>query len=94
VDGVPPRGLRLDDQGQASIDLWADENRQTIVTLARRLGDGLHTLTLEPAAEARVTVDALVVSERGSELLVYLLWGLCGLLILVGVALWLRGSPG
>jgi hypothetical protein len=93
VDGVPPEGLRLDDRGQASIDLWAGESRQTIVTLARSLGAGTHTLTLEPAGEARVTVDALVVSERGSELLVYLLWGLCGLLILVGVALWLRNSP-
>jgi hypothetical protein len=92
VDGVPPAGLRLDDQGRASIDLRADGSRQTTVTLARSLGDGTHTLTLEPAAKGRVTVDALVVSERGSELLVYLLWGLCGLLILVGVALWLLGS--
>lgn len=93
VDGVPPEGLRLDERGQASIDLRAGESRQTVVTRARGPGDGTHTLTLDPAAEARVTVDALVLSERASELLVHLLWGLCGLLILVGVALWQRNSP-
>ena len=93
VNGIPPWGLRLYDQGQASIDLRADGSRQTIVTLARSLGDGMHTLALEPAAKGRVTVDALVVSERGSGLPICLLWGLSGLFILVGVALWLRGSP-
>jgi len=93
VDGVPPVGFRLDERGQASIDLRAGENRQATLTLARGLGDGKHTLTLEPAGEARVTVDALVVSERDSELLVYPLWGLCGPLVLVGFALWLRSSP-
>jgi hypothetical protein len=63
------------------------------VTLTRGLGDRAHTLTLDPATEARVRVDALVVSERRSELLVYVLWGLCGPLILVGVAFLLRNSP-
>jgi hypothetical protein len=92
VDGVPPEGLRLDDRGQASIDLRADENRQATVTLVRGLGEGTHTLALEPAAEARVTVDGFVVSERGFERLFYLLWGLCGLLILAGVALRLNDS--
>jgi hypothetical protein len=93
VDGVPPEGVRLDDKGRASIDLRADSDRKTTVALARGLSDGRHTLTLEPTSNARVMVDALVVSNRGDRVLIYLLWGLCGLLILVGVALWQRQSP-
>ena len=93
VDGVPPEGVRLDDKGRASIDLRADSDRKTMVVLARGLRDGRHTLTLEPTSDARVMVDAFEVSNRGYTVLIYLLWGLCGLLILVGVALWQRNAP-
>jgi hypothetical protein len=91
VDGGAPDGLEQDSEGRAVVDLGASsEEGQATVVLARGLGDGVHRLVLTPEGDAEVTVDALAVSEGGTELRIYLLWGLCAVLVLLGAALWIR----
>jgi hypothetical protein len=91
VDGKPPDGLPLDDEGQPFVDLSANRVRHRVtVPLVRDLNHGAHRLTLTPDGPHPVTVDAFIVSAGNNPSLFHALWGLCGALVLTGVALWGR----
>ena len=93
VDGEVPDGMERDGEGRAVVDLGESrEEGQATVRLARGLGEGVHRLMLTPQGTEPAAVDAFVVSEGESDLLLYLLWGMCGVLILVGAVLWARAS--
>lgn len=88
IDGRPPDGLPVDEEGRAIVDLSSKRVKQReLVMLARNMNDSTHTLTLTPGGAGQVIVDGFVVAGIEDPARFAAAWALCGAAIVCGVAM-------